>query len=265
MEILGYIGAILMGLSLGLIGGGGSILTVPILVYLFRVDAVLATAYSLFIVGLVSLVGSVSHIRQQNVEMRTAIVFGIPSIIAVFLTRLYLIPLIPAKLFSIGSLEVTKPIALLLLFAIIMLMASYSMLKKSKPKITDGEIKFNYPLIFLEGSLVGVVTGMVGAGGGFLIIPALVILANIPMKKAVGTSLLIIAAKSLIGFTGDVGADTNIDWLFLMVFSSISVVGILLGTYLSRFVSNEKLKPAFGWFVLVMGIYIISKELFFHA
>ncbi len=265
MEIVGYLGAILMGLSLGLIGGGGSILTVPILVYLFKIDAVLATAYSLFIVGLVSLIGSFSHFRQGNIEIKTAIIFGIPSIITVFLTRYYLVPLIPQNIISIGSLQITKSIALLLLFAIIMLMASYSMIKKSNPKKTEGEIPFNYPLIFIEGSVVGVVTGLVGAGGGFLIIPALVLLANLPMKQAVGTSLIIIASKSLIGFIGDVGADMQIDWLFLIVFSTVAVSGILLGSYLSKFISNEKLKPAFGWFVLVMGIYIIFKELFFHA
>jgi uncharacterized membrane protein YfcA len=265
MELIGYLGAILMGLSLGLIGGGGSILTVPILVYLFKIDAVLATAYSLFIVGLVSLIGSFSHIRQGNVEIRTAIVFGIPSIITVFLTRFYLVPLIPAKIISLGSLEITKPIALLLLFAVIMLMASYSMIKKQKPKETKGGIRFNYPMILLEGAVVGVVTGLVGAGGGFLIIPALVLLANLPMKQAVGTSLIIIATKSLIGFVGDIGADIKIDWLFLAVFSGIAVGGILLGSYLSKFVSNDKLKPAFGWFVLVMGVYILSKELLFRS
>ncbi len=276
MEIIGYIGAILMGLSLGLIGGGGSILTVPILVYLFQVDAVLATAYSLFIVGLTSLVGSFSHIKLGNVHWRTAIVFGIPSIISVFLTRSYLVPRIPDPIMTFGqdpsggaTLVITKSVGLLLLFAVIMVMAAYSMIKPSKKSGTDTlsntedvQPQFNYPLILAEGAIVGLVTGLVGAGGGFLIIPALVLLAKLPMKQAVGTSLMIIAAKSLIGFVGDMSGDEVIDWNFLAVFSSIAVVGILLGSWLSKRIPGEKLKPTFGWFVLVMGTYIIIKELF---
>ena len=276
MEILGYIGAVVMGLSLGLIGGGGSILTVPILVYLFQVDAVLATAYSLFIVGLTSLVGSFSHIKLGNVHWRTAIVFGIPSIISVFLTRSYLVPRIPDPIMTFGqdpsggaALVITKSVGLLLLFAVIMVMAAYSMIKPAKKSGTDTlsnaedvQPQFNYPLILAEGAIVGVVTGLVGAGGGFLIIPALVLLAKLPMKQAVGTSLMIIAAKSLIGFVGDMRGNEVIDWSFLGVFSSIAVVGILLGSWLSKRIPGEKLKPAFGWFVLVMGTYIIIKELF---
>ena len=276
MEILGYIGAVVMGLSLGLIGGGGSILTVPILVYLFQVDAVLATAYSLFIVGLTSLVGSVSHVRLGNVHWRTAIVFGIPSIISVFLTRSYLVPRIPDPIMTFGqdpsggaALVITKSVGLLLLFAVIMVMAAYSMIKPAKKsgdntleKAEDVQPQFNYPLILAEGAIVGLVTGLVGAGGGFLIIPALVLLAKLPMKQAVGTSLMIIAAKSLIGFVGDMRGNEVIDWSFLGVFSSIAVVGILLGSWLSKRIPGEKLKPAFGWFVLVMGTYIIIKELF---
>jgi len=278
MEILGYIGAVLMGLSLGLIGGGGSILTVPILVYLFQVDAVLATAYSLFIVGLTSLVGSFSHIKLGNIHWRTAIVFGIPSIISVFLTRSFLVPMIPDPIMTFGqdasggaAFVLTKSVGLLLLFAVIMVMAAYSMIKPSKKASADQSTvvesdgqqpKFNYPLILSEGAIVGVVTGLVGAGGGFLIIPALVLLAKLPMKQAVGTSLMIIAAKSLIGFVGDMRGNEVIDWSFLAVFSSIAVVGILIGSLLSKRIPGAKLKPAFGWFVLVMGTYIIIKELF---
>ncbi len=263
MEIAGYIGAILMGLTLGLIGGGGSILTVPILVYLFHVDAVLATAYSLFIVGLTSLVGSVSHMKLGNIHWKTALVFGIPSIVSVFFTRLVIVPHIPNPMFNIGSLVVSKPMGLLILFAIIMILAAYSMIKpaKKKTETDENEVQFNFPLILAEGLIVGIVTGLVGAGGGFLIIPALVLLAKLPMKKAVGTSLMIIAAKSLIGFIGDMKGAEVIDWKFLIVFSSIAIVGILLGSMLSKKIAGEKLKPAFGWFVLIMGIYIILKEL----
>ncbi len=266
MEILGYIGAIIMGLSLGLIGGGGSILTVPILFYLFHIDAVLATAYSLFIVGFTSLIGSFSHMRLGNIHWRTAVVFGIPSIAAVFATRAWLVPALPDPLFSIGATAVSKPLGILVFFALIMVAAAYSMIKKPKLPLGPNEpaaeaLKFNYPMILGEGAVVGTVTGIVGAGGGFLIIPALVLLAKLPMKKAVGTSLIIIAAKSLIGFTGDLKGDEFIDWGFLGIFSAVAIVGILLGSALSKRIANEKLKPAFGWFVLVMGVYIIGKEL----
>ena len=262
MEIIGYLGAILMGVSLGFFGGGGSILTVPILVYLFNIDPVLATAYSLSIVGVTSLVGSFSHMRMGNIDFRTTLVFGIRAIISVYLTRRMLLPAIPENLFTIGNLEVNKSLGLLLLFAIIMLLASWSMIRPSRnsnnvPVQKNG---YNYPLILTEGTVVGVVTGLVGAGGGFLIIPALVLLGGLEMKKAVGTSLFMIATKSLIGFTGDLSGKLIIDWHFLIMFSAIAIVGIVVGSVLSKSVSNEKLKPAFGWFVLAMGIYILLKE-----
>lgn len=263
MEIIGYIGAVLMGLSLGLIGGGGSILTVPILVYLFGVDAVLATAYSLFIVGLTSLIGSFSHMRMGNIHWRTALVFGIPSIVAVFATRAWLVPALPDPLFSLGGTAVSKALGMLILFASLMVAAAYSMIREPKAAASgsDGAMAFNYPLILGEGLVVGTITGLVGAGGGFLIIPALVLLARLPMKQAVGTSLIIIASKSLIGFTGDLKGDEVIDWNFLLLFSAIAIGGIIAGSILSERIPNEKLKPAFGWFVLVMGIYIIGREL----
>ena len=253
-----------MGLSLGLIGGGGSILTVPILVYLFGIGAELSTAYSLLIVGLTSLVGSFSHMKMGNIHWRTAIVFGIPSIISVYLTRHYLVPAIPNPVLSTSSFVLSKDIAILLFFAVIMVLASYSMIKKAKPKLegADGEVAFNYSMILAEGLIVGAVTGLVGAGGGFLIIPALVLLAKLPMKQAVGTSLIIIASKSLLGFLGDLEKrSSEIDWQFLLIFSAIAVVGIFTGAALSKKISGDKLKPAFGWFVLIMGIYIIISSL----
>lgn len=262
MEIAGFIASIVMGLLLGLIGGGGSILTVPILVYLFDVDPVLSTAYSLFVVGLTSLVGSYSHFKAGNVHLKSALVFGVPSIISVYVTRKFIVPVIPDPVFSIGSFTFTKPLFVMVLFALLMLLASISMIRK--PKTTtekSGDIHYNYPVIFLEGLLVGGITGLVGAGGGFLIIPALVLLAGLPMKQAVGTSLMIIAFKSLIGFTGDLGAGQSIDYKFMLIFSAFAMVGILAGSYLTRFIPNEKLKPAFGWFVLAMGFYILGKEL----
>ncbi|WP_040282129.1 sulfite exporter TauE/SafE family protein [Psychroserpens damuponensis] len=260
-QILGYFGALIIGVVLGLIGGGGSILTVPILVYLLAINPVTATAYSLFVVGVSSAFGVFQNIKKGLVDFKTAFVFAIPAFIAVYITRKFVVPAIPNELYTFGNFTLTKDIAIMVFFAIIMLLASISMIKtKKNTKHISEVVTFNYPLITLEGLVVGVLTGLVGAGGGFLIIPALVLLAKLPMKKAVATSLLIIAIKSLIGFIGDV-ENLSIDWTFLLTFTAISVVGIFVGSYLSNFIDGKKLKKGFGFFVLIMGIYILFKEL----
>ncbi len=264
LEAFGFIGALAIGLSLGIIGGGGSILTVPVLVYLFGTAPVPATAYSLFVVGVTALVGSAAYMRQGLVSYRTALVFGIPSLVAVYATRSFLLPAIPAELFTMGAFTMTRDLAVMLLFAVLMLAASVSMIRKRKATDSDGEINYNYPMILVEGLGVGVLTGLVGAGGGFLIIPALVLLARLPMKLAVGTSLLIIAAKSLIGFTGDV-ARMSVDWNFLLAFTALAIAGILLGSLFARRIRAEQLKPAFGWFTLAMGGFILLRELSTNA
>jgi uncharacterized membrane protein YfcA len=262
--ILGYIGALLVGVTLGLLGGGGSILTVPVLVYLLGINPVLATAYSLFVVGTTSLVGALRNMSKGMVDLKVAVVFAMPAFVAVYLTRAYLVPAIPEEIFALGNFTLTKNLGIMLFFAIIMVAASVSMIRGNgkEKEITDAP-KLNIPLIIVEGIVVGVLTGIVGAGGGFLIIPALVLFANLPMKRAVATSLLIIAAKSLIGFLGDV-QNLTIDWSFLLIFTGLSIVGIFIGIYLNKYIHAKSLKKAFGWFVLIMGIYIIIKELFFQ-
>ncbi|MDX1470032.1 MAG: sulfite exporter TauE/SafE family protein [Flavobacteriaceae bacterium] len=261
IEVLAYLGALLIGLVLGLIGGGGSILTVPVLVYGLGLNPVLATAYSLFIVGTTSMVGAIKNMIKGMVDFKTAIIFAIPAFAAVYLTRAFLIPAIPDRIATIWDYVLTKDLAIMLFFGIIMLLASYSMIKEGKD-INDSQqkVSYNYPLIIIEGIVVGVITGIVGAGGGFLIIPALVLLAKLPMKKAVATSLLIIAIKSLIGFIGDV-QNLQIDWTFLLSFSAVSIIGIFIGVWVNKFIEGRKLKKVFGWFVLFMGIFIIIKEL----
>jgi len=263
MEIFGYIASIFIGVSLGLIGGGGSILTVPVLVYLLGIDAFLATEYSLFIVGVSSLVGSASYFKKGLVNFRIAFVFGIPSIISIFLTRNYLLPMIPDEVFAIGNFIITKNILLLLIFAALMIVASYKMIQKNaelQPEITLSQ-KNETLLVAGEGSVVGVLTGLVGAGGGFMIIPALVNLLKAPMKVAIGTSLIIISFNSLIGFFTSI-SHIRIEWNLLGKISAIAIVGIIIGSQLSKKIDGKKLKPAFGWFILAMGIYIIIKELF---
>lgn len=259
MEITGYLASILIGISLGLIGGGGSILTVPVLVYLFAIDTVLATTYSLFVVGSTSLVGSASYFKKGYIDFKTAFLFGLPSIIAIFITRHYMLPIIPEHIMNIGDFVLTKSILLMVFFALLMVVASYSMIKKeTEEKSPDRKASSNSGVI-VQGLVVGVITGFIGAGGGFLIIPALVRLLKLHMKTAVGTSLIIIAVNSLTGFGFSLNQN-HIQWPFLITVTFIAIVGIFIGTYLSTKVDGKKLKPVFGWFVLLMGIYIIIKE-----
>jgi len=333
METLGFLAAIIIGFTLGLIGGGGSILTVPVLVYMFHIEPVLATAYSLFVVGISSSVGALNYMKKGLLNYKTAIVFAVPSFIAVFLTRRFLVPAIPDQLFTLGHLDITtdllfililigvmlgvsllslnktfrgskrhirafllvtpaaimvfivrqfiiplipenlivlgdftltKNIGIMVFFALIMFLSSFSMIRGRKETEEETETKgliYNYPVIVMEGAVVGTITGLVGAGGGFLIIPALVILVGLPMKMAVGTSLLIISVKSLLGFLGDIG-NQEITWTFLLAFTGLAVIGIFAGTYTSKHVDGNKLKKGFGWFVLVMAIFILINELF---
>ena len=262
LEIFGYISALAIGISLGLIGGGGSILAVPVLAYLFSIDEKAATAYSLFIVGASSLVGGIKQHMKGYVDWKTGIVFGIPSIFGVTLIRYFVIPILPEIFFSVGDFEFTRRMGMFGFFAVLMIPAAFSMLKKRKDIVVnkDIKVKYNYPLIIIEGLVVGAITGIIGAGGGFLIIPALVLLAKVEMKVAVGTSLIIIALKSMLGFFLGDALTMTIDWSFLMVFTGLSFVGIFIGSYLGNFVDGDKLKKGFGYFIFAMAIFIFYME-----
>lgn len=262
INVLGYVAAFVVGFVLGLIGGGGSILSVPIFVYLFGITPVIATAYSLFVVGLSSLIGGIIYARKQLVDFKIALIFSIPAFIGVYISRKYILPAIPTVIFQSDNVFLSKNVALMVFFGFIMLLAAYSMIKDGIVKIHEysGVMNYNLSIIIVVGAVVGVVTGLVGAGGGFLIVPSLVILAKIPIRMAVGTTLVIIATKSLIGFVGDI-ENFNIDWNFLFAFSGIAVIGIIVGTYLSKMVPSKKLKRWFGWFVLIIATYIFVKEM----
>jgi uncharacterized membrane protein YfcA len=262
LEIFGYLSALVIGISLGLIGGGGSILAVPVLAYLFLVNEKVATAYSLFIVGFSALIGGVKQHFKGYVDWRTAFVFGVPAIVGVTLVRHYVVPALPDVLFTIDNFEFTRRMGMFGLFAVLMIPAAFSMLKKRVEDNHEKGIHYNYPLILLEGLIVGAITGFIGAGGGFLIIPALVILANVEMKVAVGTSLIIIAFKSLLGFFLGDALTMKIDWKFLITFTFISLIGIFIGSYLSNFIDGNKLKKGFGYFIFVMAIFIFYMEFF---
>ncbi|MEL1248908.1 sulfite exporter TauE/SafE family protein [Flavobacterium helocola] len=258
MEILGYVGALFIGLVLGLTGGGGSILTVPILVYLMSVSPVTATAYSLFIVGTTSTFGAIQNYRKNLVDIKNGFIFAIPSFIAVYLTRKFIVPRIPEIIIE-SPILITKNTFLMLFFAVIMVFGALSVLKK-KNQDTNNEENRNLILIGIQTFIIGIIIGLVGAGGGFLIIPSLILFAKLPMRKAVGTSLFIIAMNSLVGFIGDV-QNLEIDWIFLLTFSAISVVGIFIGMYLTKYTNESQLKKIFAYFVLVMAAIILLKEM----
>lgn len=265
MDILGYTASVFIGISLGLIGGGGSILTVPVLVYLFHIDAVLATTYSLFIVGMTSVAGSVSYFKKGLINLKTALIFGVPSILSVFLTRMYIVTAIPEVIFTTGNFTFTKNMMLMLVFAILMIFASYSMIKKCTGEdcFPSEDQKVKNAAVILHGIVVGFVTGLIGAGGGFLIIPALVNLLKLDIKKAIGTSLFIIALNSLFGFGVSV-SHSVIEWDFILKILGLAISGVFIGSWLSTKIDGKKLKPAFGWFVLIMGMYIIIRETFIN-
>lgn len=258
MEILGYVGALFIGLVLGLTGGGGSILTVPILVYLMCINPVTATAYSLFIVGTTSTFGAIQNYRKNLVDIKNGFIFAIPSFIAVYLTRKYIVPEIP-KVIIESPILITKDTFLMLFFAVIMIFGALSVLKK-KSQNTNNEEKRNLILIGIQTFTIGIIIGLVGAGGGFLIIPSLILFAKLPIRKAVGTSLFIIAMNSLVGFIGDV-QNLKIDWTFLLTFSAISVAGIFIGMYLTKYTNEIQLKKIFAYFVILMATIILLKEM----
>jgi uncharacterized protein len=260
MEVFGYLAAFCIGIILGLLGGGGSILAIPILVYIFHIEPVTASAYSLFIVGVTSLVGAIPKYREHLVNIRTGLVFGVPSIISIFCTRKWIVPAIPDTILTTEYATVTKRILVLSVFALLMILASFPMIKGRSDLKADSD-NMRIPLVMLEGCLIGFLTGIVGAGGGFLIIPALVFLTGLPFKTAVGTSLFIIAINSLMGFLGDV-LNYSMDWTFLFSISSLAITGILAGNTIQKKISGVKLRKAFGWLMLLMGCWILGKEIF---
>lgn len=260
MEFLGYAACVFIGIILGILGGGGSILSIPILVYLFHIDVVMASAYSLFIVGATSLVGAIPKYKDHLVNLKAGILFGVPSIISIFATRKWIVPSMPEVIFQTEYFTLTKRILILGLFAVLMILASFSMIRERNETESESQ-RFRTVLLIIEGFLIGFLTGLVGAGGGFLIIPALVLLTGLKFKAAVGTSLFIIAINSLIGFLGD-ALNYDIPWIFLLSVTLLAIAGILIGNRVSTLISAKHLRKSFGWFILVTGCWILVKELF---
>ncbi len=261
---VGYFLAVIVGITLGLMGSGGAILTIPILVYVMAITPVTATAYSLFIVGTTSMIGSVKNILDKNIDYQKVLIFGVPSIVSVFLTRLFLVPAIPENMTTFGNFIVTKSLALIVLFAILMIAAAFTMLQPQKENTELIAVRFNYSTLGLLGLSIGIIAGLVGAGGGFLMVPSLIILTKTPVKSAIATSLFIVAIQSLIGFAGDLQSGQIMDWKLLVKFVTAAVIGIFIGLSLAKKIDSTQLKRSFGWFILAMGIYIILKELLWN-
>lgn len=263
IHILGYIAAIFMGLSLGMIGGGGSIMTIPILVYIFAIDPLLATFYSLFVVGIAALVGGLNYFKRGEVDLKTGLIFVIPSFAGVYIIRHILLPQLPDPVMSVASITISKGLLVMTVFSVLMLLASLSMIKAKKPvsHSKDMSVLKKSLLVATKGLIVGAVTGFVGAGGGFLIVPALVILIGMSMRVAVGTSLFIIAANTLFGFFSEIKRHEFIDWTLLLSIASIAVVGIFLGASFSKKVDEKTLKKGFGYFVLLMGAFVLFDQI----
>jgi uncharacterized protein len=258
-EGFGWIAAIAIGISLGLLGGGGSILTVPVLAYLFAQPAEVATGYSLFIVGISSLIGAMGYLRRHEIHLRAAALFAVPSMLGAFLVRLLLLPMLPDPIAAIAGRDLSRGSFLLILFALLMLIVAFRMIRG--PAVAGEAPIHPAPLkVAATGLAVGSLAGLLGAGGGFLIVPALVLLTRLPMRMAIGSSLLIIAVQSLVGFSGDLLAGRSIDWPFLLSVTGIAVAGVLVGSRLGKHIPGARLRPAFGVFVLVMAILMLGAE-----
>lgn len=264
--IVGYILALIVGLLMGMLGAGGSLIFL-ILVYVLGRDGTLAGGYTLFLVGLTASIGLIRKFRDKEVAYRIGLLIAIPTMLGTLLDRWYLIHLIPDPLFTIGSFTLGKDPFLLTFFSSILLLSSLSMLGFINPGLTDTNqdegFVSNYPKVIGLSFLIGVISGLVGAGGGVLVVPMLFLLVGMRMRLAIGTSLFVIAIKSMLGFAfGDViMMGDRIEWDFLLLFVSSMIAGIIAGTYLGKKVQAIRLRRGFGWMLLIMSFLVMINEL----
>lgn len=253
---IGYFLTIIMGITLGLIGAGGSILTVPILVYLFHITPTLATSYSLLIVGITALLGAIIYLPKKQIDIIIALIFAFPSLVSILLTRTYIVPNLPASFLGIN-----KDVWIMVLFSTLMMSAAFFMLK-SEPKISSEPKKIKFLMVIPSSAVIGLLTGLIGAGGGFLIIPSLMILFSLPIKKAIGTSLLVIALNAFTGSFGDWLQDIQLDIYLLLSLLLCTGVGMFLGIFFNKYISGIYLKRIFAIFVLFISCFIFIEKLF---
>lgn len=259
-ELETYTASVVIGLCLGLIGAGGSILTIPVFVYILKTDPVASTIYSMFIVGTCSLVGSILSFLKKLVDLKAAILFGIPSVAGVFIARKLIFPALPEKLFLIGSFAVSKDVCIMICLAAIMFFVSLKMLKKKSSTLTmNNDIQTKRIFFLLQGMVTGIVTGMLGIGGGFLIVPALLLWVHLPVRTAIGTTLFIITINSAAGFVSSY-TSIVIEWPLLLKFAVGAIAGILAGTKLSEKIQADNLKKLLAWFIIVTSVYVLYRQ-----
>lgn len=262
MDIAGYTFSLIMGVILGLLGGGGSILTVPIMVYAFGVPALIATSYSLMIVGVSSLIGVYRYAKQGLIRYKLAGLFLVPSILGVLISRLFLLPSLPETLHLL-TYSISQDRFILLFFAFLCLVIAFFMFRSRDVGRQEALNSIKTPSFFivgLEGLFVGMVTGFVGAGGGFMIVPALCLLCHLSIKEAIASSLFIISLKSLIGFLGDLSIGMMIEWILLSKIVILTLIGVFIGTLLNQRLNATKLRQSFAYFIILMAIFMIFKE-----
>ena len=260
LHILGYIGATLTGLVLGLLGGGGALLSIPVLVYLFHIEPQLATSYSLILIALSASSGAYQNIRKNLVDYNAALYYGIPSVISVYIVRRWVMPNLPKVMFTVGGYTIDKNLFILIVLAVVMFIAAYKMISSGNGNEGEKEHEVNHLRLAFFAVLIGAFLGLVGAGGGFLMVPALIYFANVHTKKAIGTSLLLVSINSFIGFAGDLRSHVQIEWPFFFTFLFFSIAGVFIGHYLSTYIHNNKLRKYFGWFILITAVFIVVKE-----
>jgi uncharacterized membrane protein YfcA len=260
-ELEAYTASVVIGLCLGLIGAGGSILTIPVFVYILKTSPVASTIYSMFVVGICSFTGAIIAFTKKLVDIKAAVVFGLPSVAGVFIARKLIFPLVPEQLFSIGSMAITKDVFIMLVLAIIMLIVSIKMLKKKSANVTvrNAERKNTNAIFFLQGICTGIVTGLLGVGGGFLIVPALLLWLKLPVKTAIGTTLFIITINSAAGFITSY-TSVLIQWPLMIKFAIGAIAGILAGSKLSEKIKADYLKKILAWFIIITSVYVLYKQ-----
>ena len=261
-HLAGYFFCLFIGFSLGLIGGGGSILTIPMLVFFFGIDPVLSTTYSLFIVGLTAISGSIDHYRMRNIDYKTVLLFGIPSVIILFIMRRWLLGLIPTTIIRTDTWMLSKSLFIMIVFSITMLIAGWSMVRKKSFTHSNGRL--SYSRLVLQGCITGAITGFIGIGGGFIIVPSLALFAGLPMKRAIGTSLVIITINCLVGILGNLEVVASLNFIFLSILAILAIVGILIGTWSMRFIPDKQLKPVFGWIIILLSAVIFARIFLEH-
>ncbi|MHA7831677.1 MAG: sulfite exporter TauE/SafE family protein [Flagellimonas sp.] len=263
LQLIGYAGAFIIGLVMGVTGSGGSAMAVPIFNYMFLMDMQTTTTHSLFVVGVAAATGAVLSLKKRKVDWHLVLYLSVPMILAVFLVRNYVLPMMPTVLFKTMGLQVTRDMGIKMFFGLLMALGAVFSIKRGRTSFSNtSEIKKGPVFILLTGLGIGAITGITGIGGGFLIVPLLVVFLRCSMKKAIVTSLMVIALKSFVGFAGDIGV-VEIEWNILLGFTAISLTGLAIGIYTSQHIRETSLKKGYAYVILSISILVLGKELFF--